>query len=58
MKAIRRLIAMLSDLAKELADESAYARHLKTTGQEPSRETWRQFSDVRLRRKYQNGKCC
>ena len=58
MNALRRLIAMLSDLAKELADESAYARHLKTTGQKPSKETWREFSDVRLRRKYQNGKCC
>jgi uncharacterized short protein YbdD (DUF466 family) len=58
MNAFRRLIATLTNLAKELADENAYARHLKATGQEPSRDTWRQFSDVRLRRKYQNGKCC
>ncbi len=58
MNALRKLIATVTNLAKELADENAYARHLKATGRQPSREEWRRFSDVRLRRKYQNGRCC
>ena len=58
MNALRKLIAGIASLAKELADETAYKRHLAATGKEPSGQEWRRFSDARLRRKYRNGKCC
>jgi len=58
MNALRKLLVAVTNLAKELADENAYARYLKATGRQPSREEWCRFSDVRLRRKFQNGKCC
>lgn len=58
MSVLRKLIAAMVHLAKELADENAYARHLAANGRKPSGEEWRQFSNARLRRKYQSGKCC
>ena len=58
MNMLRKLIATMANFAKELTDENAYARHLVTSGRKPSREEWRRFSDARLRRKYQSGKCC
>lgn len=58
MNALRKLIMTVFNLAKELADENAYARHLAAKGRKPSGEEWRRFSDARLRRKYQSGKCC
>ena len=48
----------LRHFLRELSDESAYARHLVVTGRSHSRAEWQSFSDVRLRKKYQNGKCC
>lgn len=58
MNLLRKLIGMLTNFAKELADENAYERHLTARGRKASGEEWRRFSDARLRRKYQNGKCC
>jgi hypothetical protein len=45
-------------LARELSDESGYQRHLRQTGRSHSSAEWKRFIDHRLRRKYQNGKCC
>jgi hypothetical protein len=58
MRLLARLWRTLVGIAGELSDESAYARHLACTGRPHSVEEWRSFSDVRLRRKYQQGKCC
>jgi hypothetical protein len=58
MSVFVRLWKTLVGIARELSDESAYARHLSYTGRLHSLEEWRSFSDVRLRRKYQQGKCC
>lgn len=52
------LIRWLLTLARELSDEAAYRRYLSAAGRQPSREEWREFSDRRHRRKYQNAKCC
>jgi hypothetical protein len=54
----RQFGKLLMSLLRELADESAYARHLKAHGRKPSGEEWRRFSDERLRRKYAQAKCC
>jgi hypothetical protein len=53
-----RIGRMLWALARELSDETAYARHLSVTGRKHSAAEWRSFSDVKHRRKYQNAKCC
>jgi hypothetical protein len=58
MKAIAKLWAVLIGIARELSDESAYARHLAYPGRPHSLAEWRTFSDARLCRKYQQGKCC
>jgi hypothetical protein len=53
-----RLAALVRGLAGELSDESAYARHLKAHGRVHSPEEWRRFSDVRLKAKFGQAKCC
>ena len=58
MTLVRRLFAYLGALARELSDETAYARHLQMTGHAHSAAEWRAFSDRQHRRKYQNAKCC
>jgi hypothetical protein len=58
MKFVRNLVHFALALARELSDESAYARHLQATGRAHSRSEWRRFSERRHRRKYQNAKCC
>jgi hypothetical protein len=58
MTAMRRLFAFVVALARELSDESAYARHLQLTRQSASASEWKRFIDQRHRRKYQNAKCC
>jgi hypothetical protein len=58
MKLLRRILSYLAALARELSDETAYARHLQLTGHAHSAAEWRAFSDHKHRRKYQNAKCC
>ena len=58
MSYFRRLVRLLVALARELSDENAYARYLRSTGHVHSRAEWRRFSEGRHRRKYQNAKCC
>jgi hypothetical protein len=58
MNALLKFAQIIVGLARELADENAYERYLAETGRKRSGEEWRRFSDARLRRKYQSGKCC
>jgi hypothetical protein len=58
MTIVRRFLSFVAALARELSDETAYARHLQLSGRAPSAAEWKRFSDHRHRQKYQNGKCC
>lgn len=58
MKIAQRILRYGAALARELSDESAYARHLKQTGRIHSAAEWKLFIDRRLQLKYQNAKCC
>ena len=55
---MRRLFELVKGLLRELADESAYERHLAAHGRRHSAEEWRRFSDQHLRAKYARAKCC
>ncbi len=58
MTRIRRLVAQLRNLARELSDETAYARYLQINHRTASAAEWKRFSEDRYRRKYENPKCC
>ena len=58
MKALRRAGRLALALLRELADESAYQRHLAAHGRKHSGEEWRRFSDRRLGQTYARPKCC
>lgn len=58
MRLLRPVFRYLTTLARELSDQNAYARHLQSTGRSHSAAEWRLFIDRRLKRKYQNAKCC
>jgi Xaa-Pro aminopeptidase len=58
MKRLKALGRILLGLARELADESAYRRHLAAHGLEHSGAEWRKFSEHHLRAKYMRTKCC
>jgi hypothetical protein len=55
---MKRLGRLLMELLRELADESAYRRHLEWHGRVHSGEEWRRFSEERMRGKYARAKCC
>jgi hypothetical protein len=55
---MRAFWRILAGILKEIADESAYERHLRAHGRSHSPEEWRRFSDERLRAKYARAKCC
>ena len=58
MNVLRRVLSYVVALARELSDETAYARHLQLTGHQHSPGEWRAFIDCKHKRKYQNAKCC
>ena len=58
MKWAHAVAQIVWGLLRELADESAYERHLAHHGVAHSPEEWRRFSDARLRAKYERAKCC
>ena len=58
MSALRRFGALVLGLLRELADESAYERHLAAHGRPHSAQEWRHFTEHRLRAKYARAKCC
>ena len=55
---LQTALRLLLGLLRELADENAYARHLRAQGCEHSGDEWRRFSDAHLRAKYRRAKCC
>jgi len=55
---VKAFSKLLLRILRELADESAYARHLAAHGREHSGVEWRRFSEERLRAKYARAKCC
>lgn len=58
MSYLRNAGRLVMALLRELADENAYARHLRAHGREHSPEEWRRFCEERLRSKYMRAKCC
>ena len=55
---MRALFRTLLAILRELADENAYARHLRVHKCAHSSKQYRQFQDERFRSKYQKAKCC
>lgn len=55
---LRRCGRLFLGLLRELADESAYQRHLSAHGRPHSGEEWRRFSEERLAAKFVRPKCC
>ena len=58
MRSLRRISYLILAILRELADESAYRRHLALHGLVHSAEEWRKFADQRFRAKYVRAKCC
>jgi hypothetical protein len=58
MNQVKAFGRILLGLLKELADESAYERHLASHGLVHSGKEWRSFCEERLRAKYTRPKCC
>lgn len=58
MNAVRAFGRLVLAILRELADESAYARHLARRGAKPSPDEWRRFTEERLRSRYCRPKCC
>lgn len=55
---LRCFTRIVLGILREIADENAYARHLRIHGAIHSGAEWRRFSEERLRAKYQRAKCC
>jgi hypothetical protein len=55
---MRRVLRLVVEMLRELADENPYRRHLEAHGVDASPQEWRRFSDERMRRKYARAKCC
>ena len=53
-----RIVRLAGGLLRELADQNAYERHLRSRGVEHSAEEWRRFADARFGAKYTRPKCC
>jgi hypothetical protein len=58
VKLLKRFVEIVTGILREIADESAYERHLRNRGLPHSKEEWRRFSDARLRAKYCRARCC
>ncbi len=58
MKRLREAGRLLAGLLRELADESAYQRHLERSGRRHTPQEWRRFSEERLRAKFARARCC
>jgi|KBSMisStandDraft_5_1062788.scaffolds.fasta_scaffold1421755_2 hypothetical protein len=48
----------LLGIFREIGDENAYDRHLRSQGLAGSPAEWRRFWDNRLQSKYKQSKCC
>jgi hypothetical protein len=55
---MRKFLAGLMNLLREIGDQNAYARHLAARRTTHSAAEWRRFSYERFRAKYQRARCC
>jgi predicted secreted acid phosphatase len=55
---MRRVGKLIWALLRELADESAYQRHLAAHGRAHTAAEWRRFSEKRQSAAYARPKCC
>lgn len=55
---LRSFWRIVRGIMREVADESAYERHLAFHGTSHSPEEYRRFAEHRLRAKYMRAKCC
>ena len=55
---LRGALRLFLSVLRELGDENAYARYLRSHGCAHSGREWRRFQDVHLRAKYLRAKCC
>jgi hypothetical protein len=58
MKTLRRVGAIILGILREIADQNAYARHLKHCGVQHSPSEWKRFTEHRFKMKYSQGRCC
>ena len=58
MTRVRKIGRLVLGLLRELADESAYRRHLAAHGRPHSAAEWRHFSQQRFEAKFTRPKCC
>ena len=58
MNVVFRVLRGLLYLARELAGENAYQRHLARCGVAHSAEEWRRFFDERASAEARRPKCC
>ncbi len=58
MKPVRSVAQFVIALLRELSDQTAYERHLRSHGAKPSSEEWRRFSEERFEARYTRPKCC
>ncbi len=58
MTRARKFARLFLGLLRELADESAYQRHLAAHGRPHSPKEWRRFSEARLNARFVRPKCC
>jgi hypothetical protein len=55
---MKRLLQFVLALARELSDETPYARYLEMHCVARSASAWRAFSETRMREKFGRPKCC
>jgi hypothetical protein len=55
---MKTFLRIILSIIREIADESAYQRHLQICGRPHSPDEWRKFADQRFARKYARAKCC
>ena len=58
MKILRHFARVVLAILRELADENAYNRHLKSHACPNSPEVYRRFQSEHFKAKYQRAKCC
>jgi|HubBroStandDraft_6_1064221.scaffolds.fasta_scaffold2186008_2 hypothetical protein len=56
--ALKQFAAILKGIFDEIADQSAYRRHLAWHGTRHSGAEWRKFCDARWEAASRRGKCC
>jgi hypothetical protein len=58
MKTLRHVAGIVLGILREIADQNAYARHLKHCGAVHSPSEWKRFTEHRFKMKYSQGRCC